>query len=98
MTLLAERDTSRTSKGLVLGICCLSLLIVSMDATVVNVALPAIRTDLGTTIPRLQWTVDGYTVAIAGFLLLAGATGDRIGRRRVFQVGLATFSVASLIC
>ena len=98
MTLLAERDTSRTPKGLVLGICCLSLLIVSMDATVVNVALPAIKTNLGATISQLQWTVDGYTVAIAGFLLLAGATADRIGRRRVFQVGLATFSVASLIC
>jgi EmrB/QacA subfamily drug resistance transporter len=89
-------DTPR--KGLVLAICCMSLLIVSLDATVVNVALPSIRRDLDTSVSTLQWTIDGYTVAIASFLLLAGSTADRIGRRRVFQVGLVTFGLASLLC
>ena len=87
-----------TPKGLVLAICCCSLLIVSMDATAVNVALPSIRSDLHTTVATLQWTVDGYTLAIASFLLLGGATADRIGRRRVFQVGLVVFGLASLLC
>jgi len=96
VTTLAPPRTA--PKGLVLAICCLSLLMVSMDVTVVNVALPSIRAELGTTVSTLQWTVDGYTVAVAGFLLLAGATADRVGRRRVFQIGLATFSIASLAC
>jgi len=87
-----------TPKSLVLAICCTSLLVVSMDSTAVNVALPSIRADLHTTVSTLQWTVDGYTLAIASFLLLAGATADRVGRRRVFQVGLLTFGVASLLC
>jgi len=87
-----------TPKSLVLAICCSSLLVVSMDSTAVNVALPAIRADLDTTVSTLQWTVDGYSLAIAGFLLLGGATADRIGRRRVFQFGLVTFGLASLLC
>ncbi len=81
-----------------LAICCLSLLIVSMDATVVNVALPSIRTDLGTSVSGLQWTVDAYTLTIASFLLLSGATADRFGRRRVFQIGLVVFGLGSLLC
>jgi len=85
-------------KGLVLAICCLSLLIVSLDATVVNVALPAIRRDLHAGVTGLQWTIDGYTLTIASFLLLAGSTADRIGRRRVFQTGLGVFGAASLLC
>jgi EmrB/QacA subfamily drug resistance transporter len=88
----------KTPKGLILAICCCSLLIVSMDATAVNVALPSIRADLHTTVSTLQWTIDGYTLAIASFLLLGGATADRFGRRRVFQIGLAVFGVASLLC
>lgn len=88
----------KTPKGLVLAICCCSLLIVSMDATAVNVALPAIRADLDTTVSTLQWTIDGYTLAIASFLLLGGATADRVGRRRIFQVGLTVFGLASLLC
>jgi EmrB/QacA subfamily drug resistance transporter len=83
---------------LILAICCMSLLIVSMDVTIVNVALPAIRTDLHTTLPDLQWTVDAYTLVLASLLMLAGSTGDRIGRRRIFQTGLAVFSIGSLLC
>jgi MFS family permease len=90
--------SSRTSKGLVLAICCLSLLIISMDATIVNVALPSIRADFGTSVSGLQWTVDAYTLTLASFLLLSGSTADRFGRRRVFQVGLVVFSIGSLLC
>ncbi|GLZ54977.1 MFS transporter [Actinomycetospora sp. NBRC 106378] len=85
-------------RWLVLGICCMSLLVVSMDNTIVNVALPAIRADLAASITELQWTVDAYTLVLACFLMLAGATGDRLGRRRTFQTGLAVFGLGSLLC
>ncbi|WP_033413242.1 MFS transporter [Actinomycetospora chiangmaiensis] len=85
-------------RWLVLGICCMSLLVVSMDNTIVNVALPAIRADLTASITELQWTVDAYTLVLACFLMLAGATGDRLGRRRTFQTGLAVFGLGSLLC
>ncbi|MDL5154895.1 MFS transporter [Actinomycetospora termitidis] len=91
------RDGAR-HRWLVLAICCTSLLVVSMDNTIVNVALPVIRTDLAASITELQWTVDAYTLVLACFLMLAGATGDRVGRRRTFQVGLAVFGLGSLLC
>lgn len=69
-----------------------------MDATIVNVAIPTIRADLGATASQMQWVVDVYTLMLASLLLLAGATGDRLGRRRVFQVGLAVFALGSLLC
>lgn len=83
---------------LVLATCCLSLLLVTMDVTIVNVALPAIRTDLGASVSGLQWSIDGYTVVVACFLMLAGSLADRHGRKRTFQVGLALFSTGSLLC
>ncbi len=82
----------------ILAICCTSLLIVAMDNTIVNVALPSIRRDLHASLSGLQWTVDAYTIAIASFLLLAGSTGDRLGRKRTFQTGLCVFAGASLAC
>jgi len=82
----------------VLAICCLSLLVVSMDATIVNVALPDIRRDLGASLSGLQWVIDAYTIVVASFLMLGGSTADRFGRRRVFQVGLALFTLGSLLC
>ncbi len=85
-------------KTIILASCCLSLLIVSMDATIVNVAIPAIRADLGASAPQLQWVIDVYTLALASLLLLAGATGERFGRRRVFQTGLSVFALGSLLC
>ena len=85
-------------KAIVLVSCCLSLLIVSMDATIVNVALPSIRTDLSASPAQLQWVVDIYTLVLASLLMLAGAAGDRLGRRRVFQTGLAIFAFGSLAC
>ncbi|GIL27961.1 MFS transporter [Actinocatenispora comari] len=89
---------SRRRRYLVLAICCLSMVVVVMDISVVNVALPAIRHDLHATEAGLQWTVDAYTLVLAGFLVLAGSTADRVGRRRVFQLGLAVFGVGSLLC
>lgn len=85
-------------KAIILASCCLSLLIVSMDATIVNVALPSIRDDLSATPAQLQWVVDIYTLVLASLLMLSGATGDRFGRRRVFHIGLAVFALGSLAC
>jgi MFS family permease len=83
---------------LVLAICCMSLLIVGMDVTIVNVALPSIRRDLGASVSSLQWTTAGYTMALASLLMLGGSTADRLGRARVFKFGLALFTAASLAC
>jgi EmrB/QacA subfamily drug resistance transporter len=69
-----------------------------LDATVVNIALPAIGEDFDAGLASLQWTVNAYTLTLAGLLLLGGALGDRFGRRRVFMVGVAWFAVASLVC
>ena len=90
-------DTSR-HRWVVLAICCLSLLLVGMDNTIVNVALPSIRTGLHASLSGLQWTVDAYVLVLASLLMLAGSTGDRIGRRRTFQIGLTVFTVASAAC
>jgi EmrB/QacA subfamily drug resistance transporter len=91
-------ELSARRKTIILASCCLSLLIVSMDATIVNVAIPSIRTDLHASAAQMQWVVDIYTLVLASLLMLAGATGDRFGRRRVFQIGLATFAFGSLLC
>src|ERR1700744_3500609 len=89
---------SRGRRLLVLGICCCSLLIVGLDSTIVNVALPAIRDDLHATVSGLQWVIDAYTLVLASLLILSGSTADRIGRKRVFQTGLVVFSLGSLLC
>src|SRR3954468_7919638 len=73
-------------------------LMITLDATIVNVALGAIGADLGGAPSISQWVVDGYTVAFASLLLLAGSMADRIGVRRGFVVGLAVFVVASAAC
>jgi EmrB/QacA subfamily drug resistance transporter len=85
-------------RQIILLICCMSLLMVAMDNTIVNVALPSIRRDLHASLSGLQWTIDAYTLVLASLLMLAGSTADRLGRRRVFQTGLATFAAASLLC
>lgn len=69
-----------------------------IDATVVNVALPALGEDLGATFAGLQWTLNGYTLTLASFILLGGSLGDRFGRRRVFTVGVVWFALASALC
>ncbi|MEV0274782.1 MFS transporter [Streptomyces sp. NPDC050610] len=91
-------DAAPRRPWLVLAICCMSMLIVSLDNTILNVALPTIQRDLHTSVSGLQWTVDGYTLVLASLLMLSGSTADRVGRRRVFQAGLVIFSAASLLC
>jgi EmrB/QacA subfamily drug resistance transporter len=76
----------------------MSLLIVGTDATIVNVALPAIGHGLHASLSDLQWTVDAYTLVIGSLLMASGSTADRFGRRRVFQTGLAVFTLGSLLC
>ena len=69
-----------------------------LDNTIVNVALPTIARGLSASVSGLQWIVDGYTMVLASLVMLAGATADRFGRRRVFQVGLTVFTVSSALC
>lgn len=83
---------------LVLTICCASILVVVMDISIVNIALPAMRRDLHASESGLQWTIDAYTLVLASFLVMAGSAADRFGRRRVFQIGLACFGLGSLLC
>ncbi|MFD3438084.1 MFS transporter [Streptomyces sp. NPDC058685] len=83
---------------LILAICCMSLLIVSLDNTILNVALPSISKELDASVAGMQWTIDAYTLVLASLLMLAGSTADRIGRRRVFKAGLVMFTLGSLLC
>ncbi|WP_036508522.1 MFS transporter [Nocardia aobensis] len=85
-------------KTIVLVTCCLSLLISSMDATIVNVAIPTVRSDMEAPLSRLQWIVDIYTLTLASLLMLSGATADRFGRKRMFRIGLSIFALGSLLC
>ncbi|WP_455359331.1 MFS transporter [Streptomyces sp. SYSU K21746] len=91
-------ETGPHRRWLVLAICCMSLLIVSLDNTVLNVALPSMRDELGASVAGMQWTIDAYTLVLASLLMLAGSTADRIGRRRVFKAGLVLFTLGSLLC
>ncbi len=90
------QKTSRNN--LVLAICCMSMLLISMDVTIVNVALPAIQHDLRATLPQLQWILDAYTLVVAALLMFSGSMSDRFGRRRIFQIGLVLFVSGSLLC
>ncbi|HEY3503561.1 MAG TPA: DHA2 family efflux MFS transporter permease subunit [Actinocatenispora sp.] len=91
-------DTGRRNRLLVLAVCCISMVVVIMDISIVNVALPTIRHDLRASESGLTWTIDAYTLVLASFLVLAGSVADRFGRRRVFRIGLAAFGVGSLLC
>ncbi|MGW0294008.1 MFS transporter [Streptomyces tuirus] len=91
-------ELSHRRRMLVLAICCMSLLIVSLDNTVLNVALPSMQQDLHASTSGLQWTIDAYTLVLASLLMLAGSTADRIGRKRVFMAGLVVFTLGSVLC
>src|SRR3954463_3112902 len=93
-------DTTHTDRQrwIALYVLCAGMLMIVLDATVVNVALPSIQTDLGFSQSSLAWVVNAYLIAFGGLLLLAGRLGDLIGRRRVFLIGLAVFTAASLAC
>jgi EmrB/QacA subfamily drug resistance transporter len=83
---------------LILAICCLSVLLVTMDVTIVNVALPSIQSNFKAELSHLQWVIDAYTLVVASLLLLSGSMADRFGRRLVFQIGLIVFTIGSLLC
>ncbi|KOU91600.1 MFS transporter [Streptomyces sp. CH8.1] len=91
-------EPSHRQRTIVLAICCMSLLIVSLDNTVLNVALPSMRRELDASVAGLQWTIDAYTLVLASLLMLMGSTADRIGRRKVFVAGLLAFGLGSLLC
>ncbi len=91
-------DLDRRRRLIVLAVCCMSLLIVGMDNTIVNVALPSIQRDFHASVSGLQWTVDAYLVVLASLLMLSGSMADRFGRRRTFQLGLVIFTLGSLLC
>jgi EmrB/QacA subfamily drug resistance transporter len=95
---MGSGDLTQKRRLAVLAICCMSLFIVGLDVTIVNVALPSIGHDLHAGVSGLQWTIDAYTLVLASLLMLAGSTADRVGRRRTFQTGLAIFSAGSLLC
>src|SRR5690348_5151114 len=98
----ARTGTGRSAAGQrdrrwwILAVLCLSVLLVVVDNTIVNVALPTISRDLHASTSALQWVVDGYTLSFAGLLLLGGNLGDRLGRRLFLQLGLVLFAVFSV--
>ncbi|SEP35594.1 drug resistance transporter, EmrB/QacA subfamily [Amycolatopsis saalfeldensis] len=91
-------ELSRRRRQAVLAVCCMSLFIVGLDNTIVNLALPSIQRELGASVSSLQWTIDAYTLVLASLLMLSGSTADRLGRRRTFQTGLVLFGLGSLLC
>jgi EmrB/QacA subfamily drug resistance transporter len=95
---VAIHELGRNRRIGVLLICCMSLLIVGLDVTAVNVALPSVGRELHAGISGLQWTVGAYTVVMASLLMFSGSTADGFGRKRIFVTGLTVFSVASLLC
>ncbi|MEV4443284.1 DHA2 family efflux MFS transporter permease subunit [Streptomyces sp. NPDC049577] len=94
----APLPLSARRRWTVLAVCALSMFLVGLDTTIVNVGLPAIGRGLGVDTGGLEWVVDAYTVVLASLLIASGALADRFGRRRVFQCGLVVFGVASLAC
>ncbi|MES5819542.1 MFS transporter [Streptomyces sp. RG80] len=95
---VAAPALSARGRRTVLAVCCLSMFLVGLDTTIVNVGLPAIGRGLDVDTRHLEWIVDAYTLVLAALLISSGALADRFGRRRVFQCGLAAFGVASLLC
>src|ERR1700758_5235274 len=92
------RPMNDRNRWIALLVLCTGMLMIVLDMTIVNVALPSIQADLGFTQARLAWVVNAYLTAFAGLLLRAGRLGDLAGRRNVFLAGLAVFTVASLAC
>ena len=92
-----EHEQRDPRRWLILAVMSLGTLIVFLDLTVVNTALPAISLDLGASTSQLQWIVDAYVLALAGLLMFAGSIGDRFGRRRWMTVGLVVFGVGSVV-
>ncbi len=94
----ARSTSSERRRWIALGVLCLGQLMMVLDATIVNVALPSIQHDLHFTQSNLTWVIDGYLITFGGFLLLAGRFGDLVGRKKVFLSGLLLFVAASVLC
>jgi EmrB/QacA subfamily drug resistance transporter len=94
---ISELNAERT-RWLALYVLCTGMLMIVLDATIVNVALPSIQDSLGFSQSNLAWVVNAYLIAFGGLLLLAGRLGDLVGRRRIFMIGLTIFTAASLLC
>ena len=90
--------TDERTRWMALVVLCVGMLMIVLDATIVNVALPSIQHDLDFSQSDLAWVVNAYLIAFGGLLLRAGRIGDLIGRRRIFLIGLAVFTGASLLC
>ncbi|HET9141277.1 DHA2 family efflux MFS transporter permease subunit [Actinophytocola sp.] len=95
---MTRPTTARDSRWAALLVLCTGMLMIVLDMTIVNVALPAIQQDLGFSQSSLAWVVNAYLIAFGGLLLLAGRLGDLIGRKRMFLTGLGVFTVASVLC
>ncbi|HEY2141233.1 MAG TPA: MFS transporter [Solirubrobacteraceae bacterium] len=95
---MTDRASTDRNRWIALYVLCAGVLMIVLDATVVNVALPSIQNDLGFSQSTLAWVVNAYLIAFGGLLLLAGRFGDLIGRKSIFMVGLVVFTVASLLC
>src|ERR1039457_6584462 len=93
-----QSQRSDRRRWIALAVLCLGQLMMVLDATIVNVALPSIQRDLHFSQGNLTWVIDGYLITFGGFLLLAGRVGDLIGRKRVFLTGLVLFTAASVLC
>src|SRR4051794_6184245 len=95
---MTPNETPTRNRWLALYVLCAGVLMIVIDATIVNVALPSIQDDLGFSQSNLAWVVNAYLIAFGGLLLLAGRMGDLIAQRRIFLLGLAVFTIASLVC
>ena len=106
LTRLKQNATARPTsdaarerrRWIALGVLCLGQLMMVLDATIVNVALPSIQRELHFTQSNLTWVINGYLITFGGLLLLAGRMGDLVGRKRFFLAGLALFTAASIAC
>src|SRR5580658_5622014 len=94
----AAGELTPRRRAIALGICCVSVLLVGIDMTAVNVALPSIGRDFHTDASGLSWTIDAYTLVLAAFLMFSASAADRFGRKRVFRIGLVTFVAGSALC
>jgi MFS family permease len=95
---MTTADLTDENRWLALYVLCMGVLMIVIDGTIVNVALPTIQDDLGFSQSNLAWVVNAYMIPFGGLLLLSGRLGDLIGQRKIFLIGLAVFTGASLLC
>lgn len=95
---IQNAELSSFRRNLILIICCVSVFLAGVDTSILNVALPSIQHDFHASIAEAQWTLDAYTLVIASLLVLSSSTADRVGRRRIFQLGVSLFTLGSLLC